>query len=824
MIKKYFFALVLTLSFLGITKAQTCAAPTTTSTSTITANSAAVSWSSSGTETLWEIVLLLENAPEPDSSTPSSFPANSNPFVITGLIPCTSYKWYVRAVCSPGETSAWTGPQHFTTMGGFSCSTSVQSSSVTLTILGPPNATYSYNLDGMPSQVIVANASGNAVVFEPTSSFPLGVHQFLVQNATLNCSCSSTFTINPSSLQVNINATADIPISNLIADVTGGTMPYTYQWSLDGNPISGATSQSLNVMGQFGFYQVTVTDASGAAASANFYVQGTPVTASSDIVTIYPGSSSIATSATSVLSNDFLNGLPVYPSQLSDVTLIPLTVPNGLTINPNGTLSALPGTLPGTYTVIYKICSVQSPTSCSANTTATVTIANEGFLLNAFLDANNNGIQDSGENNFNFGNFQYEINGSGNNSVVSSNGMYYIQESNPANSYTFSYVLSGSFSTFYSVSPASYSSITFLPGSGVTTYNFPVTQLPYSEALVYIIPNGAPPRPGFIHTNTLYYYNRGNQTITSGTLSYTKPNAVTITSVSEAGVNSNTNGFTFNFTNLQPNEFRSIDINMVVPTIPTIQLGDLLTSNATLNNLSADVEPSNNTFSFTQSIVGSYDPNDKTESHGGKIVHASFTSNDYLTYTIQFENTGTYQAENVTINDILDAKLDETSVKMVHASHPYLLSRTGNDLNWNFNGIDLAPSGKGLVTFQVKPKPGYVVGDIIPNTAFIYFDFNPAIVTNTYDTEFVTTMSVSEFNGGEFAAYPNPTKGQINIASTNTAAIQTISVTDILGKTILKQDFASTNATIDVAHLMSGIYFLTVESNQQKKTIKIVKQ
>ena len=46
-------------------------------------------------------------------------------------------------------------------------------------------------------------------------------------------------------------------------------------------------------------------------------------------------------------------------------------------------------------------------------------------------------------------------------------------------------------------------------------------------------------------------------------------------------------------------------------------------------------------------------------------------------------------------------------------------------------------TGKGYITFKIKPKPGYAVGDIIPNNASIYFDFNPAIITNTFQTEFV---------------------------------------------------------------------------------------
>ncbi|MGX7667596.1 DUF7619 domain-containing protein [Flavobacterium pedocola] len=745
MIKKYLLLLILSLSALYSSYGQ-CPTPTTLTVSSITATTANLSWASGGGETQWEVFLATANAAAPTPNN-TGIPCNTNPYVLTGLTPCTAYKFYVRAVCSPGVTSAWSTAHTFSTMG-------------------TPNCTYS----------------------------------------------------------ANIVATQDIPTSSLFVEVFAGSPPYSFQWSHNGTAIQGATGQSLAITGQSGTFQVTVTDSANQTTTATITIQAPTLTASNDAITIYPNSTGISTSTTSVLANDSIYDTAILPNYINQVTITPLTLPSGFSINANGTISVLPGTAPGTYTLTYKVCSIPSPNACSNTAAVTVTIANEGFLLNAFLDTNNNGTQDSGELNFNLGTFQYQLNNGTINTAASTNGTYYIQESNAANSYNFSFLVNSNYSAYYSVSPSAYNNVTFTPGSGVTILNFPVTQLPYADAVIVVSPYGAPPRPGFTYKNIIYYTNNGNQAVASGTLTFTKPNAVSITAVSQAGTTPTATGFTYDFTNLQPNETRSIIVTMQVPTIPTVNLNDLLTSNGTLSNISNDVNPNNNTYNLTQIIVGSYDPNDKTESHGGKIVHSTFTSNDYLTYTIQFENTGTYYAENVRINDVLDAKLDETSVKMVNASHPFLLTRTGTTLNWNFNGIDLLPAGKGQVTFQIKPKPGYTIGDIIPNTASIYFDFNPAIVTNTYTTEFVATMSVSDFNHNSFVAYPNPTKGLLTIASKNTASLQTVTVTDVTGKTVLKNNCSATEATVDVSHLMSGIYFLTVESNEQKSTVKFVKQ
>jgi uncharacterized repeat protein (TIGR01451 family) len=270
---------------------------------------------------------------------------------------------------------------------------------------------------------------------------------------------------------------------------------------------------------------------------------------------------------------------------------------------------------------------------------------------------------------------------------------------------------------------------------------------------------------------------------------------------------------------------------MQVPTIPTVAAGQLLTNTATINPIAGDVVPSNNTSSLSQIIVNAYDPNDKMESHGEKILYSSFTSNDYLTYTIRFENTGTASAINVRINDVLDSKLDETTVRTVSSSHSYILDRVGNNLNWKFDDIMLPVSiantstGKGYVTFQVKPKPGYAIGDIIPNTGAIYFDYNPAIITNTFNTEFVASLASNEFASTNLAVYPNPAHEAITIQLNSNNYIKQIQLVDMLGRVIKKENYSSTNYSevMNLKEVGSGTYFVevTIDTNQ-KETKKII--
>ncbi len=449
-----------------------------------------------------------------------------------------------------------------------------------------------------------------------------------------------------------------------------------------------------------------------------------------------------------------------------------------------------------------------------------------GIKLNAFIDSNNNGTQDSGEQNYNQGTFSYAINSGALHHINTNNGVHYLYETNPANVYDLHYSIDNNYcGTQYLIAQANYSNVTVADGSGVTTYNFAITPVACQDLSVQLYNNNNP-RPGFVYSNTLVIKNEGNQTA-SGNVSFQADPTLSLISNSVNATQS-ANGFTYNATNMTPGESRYITVLMQVPTIPTVSLGQTLTNTVAIAN--TDANAANNSASLTSIIVGSYDPNEKTEAHGGKIVHSGFTADDYLTYTIRFENTGTAEAINIRVEDVLDNQLDASSVKMIRASHNYTLDRIGTHLTWRFDGINLPPSvagdditGHGYVVFQVKPKAGYALGDVIPNSANIYFDFNPAIVTNTCTTEFVPFLGVDAFENGSLDYYPNPTSGLMTFSMKN-ASINQIEITDILGKTLLVKAVQSAHATVDLSSLKSGVYFAKLSSGAQEKTVKLVRQ
>ena len=269
-------------------------------------------------------------------------------------------------------------------------------------------------------------------------------------------------------------------------------------------------------------------------------------------------------------------------------------------------------------------------------------------------------------------------------------------------------------------------------------------------------------------------------------------------------------------------------LGTVIPGYSAFSLGDLLTNNVSVTAPSGDVFPANNSLSLTQEVRGAYDPNDITEHHGEKILFSSFSPSDYLTYTIRFENTGNGNAINIKVDNILDAKLDPSTIRMVGSSDPYTLERVGNNLSFKFAGINLPPSvdalspiGKGYITYEIKPTAGFAIGDIIPNTASIYFDTNPAIVTNTFNTEFVTTLAVSDFDFNKTQIFPNPITNILNIQSKS--IISYIEITDLNGRIIDSTAQDKTEVTLNLEKLISGMYILKITTDAGISVQKIIK-
>src|SRR5690606_2721585 len=137
-------------------------------------------------------------------------------------------------------------------------------------------------------------------------------------------------------------------------------------------------------------------------------------------------------------------------------------------------------------------------------------------------------------------------------------------------------------------------------------------------------------------------------------------------------------------------------------------------------------------------VLASYDPNNKLVLPTGIGPEGFVSPETELTYTINFQNTGNYPAEDIYILDTLDQDLDVSSIQILGASHnimtPYL---HGNTILFDFEDIWLAdsvsnePESHGFVTYSIKTKPGLAQGTQIKNSASIYFDYNLPVLTNS---------------------------------------------------------------------------------------------
>lgn len=146
-----------------------------------------------------------------------------------------------------------------------------------------------------------------------------------------------------------------------------------------------------------------------------------------------------------------------------------------------------------------------------------------------------------------------------------------------------------------------------------------------------------------------------------------------------------------------------------------------------------------NTDTLDQILVCAYDPNDKTASPEGIGTEGFIPlSTNYIEYLVRFQNTGTDTAHTVIIKDQLDDNLNWTSIIPLACSHNMFpdVNSTG-EVTFTFDNIMLPDSNvneiqsHGFVLYRIDLLPNLLNGTEINNTANIYFDNNPAVITNT---------------------------------------------------------------------------------------------
>ncbi|MDR3681885.1 MAG: T9SS type A sorting domain-containing protein [Flavipsychrobacter sp.] len=151
-----------------------------------------------------------------------------------------------------------------------------------------------------------------------------------------------------------------------------------------------------------------------------------------------------------------------------------------------------------------------------------------------------------------------------------------------------------------------------------------------------------------------------------------------------------------------------------------------------------DPDTINNGYSWCEPVKSSWDPNEKQVSPQGGGTPGYIPMKTPLSYLIHFQNTGTAPARNIAVRDTISPYLDISTLQIISSSAPVAAYQdTGNVIRFQFNNINLPDStdnlrgSTGYIAYNIGPKAGLVPGTKITNDAGIYFDYNPAVVTNT---------------------------------------------------------------------------------------------
>lgn len=642
-------------------------------------------------------------------------------------------------------------------------------------------------------------------------NFPEGCYTLEITDAN---DCSSTFTqcIDPQAI-IEIGEgmltapTCDVADGS-ITDITisEGTPPYTYSWANAADPATIISTNADLLAIAPGNYYLEVMDADGLCSSKDFLLYGTlttPPTITANVPVLCEGC---------CLTLDAGEGFSQYTWSTGETTQTILICE------------------PGTYTL-----EVINPNFCTGSNSITmatgIPVGFNGIVGNIFNDENDNGIWNMDENGFDGG------------LIEVTPGPYY-GLSQPDGSYTIYVDTMHTDYTLQWIPPLNWipttppvQDLSFTPGVAgevlTAPYDIGAYLPPNQNVKVWLV--GQTPRPGFNIRYWLKYQNLGDDPI-SGTLTLSLDPIVLFEESDTPYEDLTDNMLTWNYSDLLPGEERQIKIDVTIPTIPTVMLGDQIQHQANITPLIGDIHPANNTYTLTQTIMGSFDPNDKQVYPQGFGNQGLINPEQELTYTVRFQNTGTDTAFTVRIVDTLSNHLEVASLRLLGASHgvQYNVEGTGI-LTWTFNDILLPDSttnesdSHGFVQYTISPKSGLSIGSVIQNTAHIFFDFNEAIVTNTTENTVnpnfeIVGIDMPIFENTPFTftttVFPNP------FSFENGATLQlshlpterlTLKVFTILGEEIfLKKDIVSETVLLEGADMGKGVFIYFLENERGK--------
>lgn len=254
-------------------------------------------------------------------------------------------------------------------------------------------------------------------------------------------------------------------------------------------------------------------------------------------------------------------------------------------------------------------------------------------------------------------------------------------------------------------------------------------------------------------------------------------------------------------------------------------LGQNITAQVSATHNATDCDASDNFRTEVGEVVGSVDPNDKLVFPKGTGPQGFISQQDTLTYKIRFQNVGTFPAQRVEIIDTLSEALDWQSIQIDQMSHEgqVHISEDGV-IRWVFDNIQLPdsvrdePNSHGFVMFRILPRQDLKGGVSIRNKAYIQFDFNPYIVTNTVLNTTLQERGSRSSRENSLRFVPNPVEGESWVYPMNAIGdlqiveARSLEILGLDGRLVQKLSLHSEAPwRINKGELLAGIYIVKVK-------------
>ncbi|MCC7245353.1 MAG: T9SS type A sorting domain-containing protein [Saprospiraceae bacterium] len=345
------------------------------------------------------------------------------------------------------------------------------------------------------------------------------------------------------------------------------------------------------------------------------------------------------------------------------------------------------------------------------------------------------------------------------------------------------------------------------------------------------------PRPGYLINAFIPYRNDGTIPA-SGTIAIKLDPRYHFTSADPSPTAMvGSDSLIWNFDSLPVWHHEWIQIHGVLDS--TAALGSVFSMSGHFEPGSPDFMPGNNHFMIADSVVGSFDPNEKRVEPTRGLTAADIAAGKELVYTVYFQNTGNFQADRVRITDKLDTALNVSTLRLVGSSHAISSFRLlpGNLLEVVFDPIALPdsnsnePASHGFVSFAIQRNKAFNMYDEIQNRASIYFDYNEPVITNTVVTKLATPL-VSTFEPhskdtpktGLFIS-PNPaSKAFVIDTRGRLSGPGVIAINDAQGKICLTRQIEDLSSPVNLTTdgLSDGTYLIRASGKQGVLSGKVV--